>query len=199
MKEGANSEIQEQIDRILRRDQVVEANQTGIIELKTGDKLVRAGDNEILMMKGGGALIVKPDGSYEVSSKDPVKVKPDAKTGTTTLEFGNGSVVIHDGKITEVKRDGITVEFERERLRLPNRFPDVFPHLRPFLEPEDRHQPLSPPTLIPETKPRRFLEPVDQHPPVLSPGILIPDSKNRPEFKRLDAPNPDTIKRPMEQ
>jgi hypothetical protein len=102
--------------------QLVGPDEKGVIELKTGDTLVRAGGHEVLMLKGGGHVVVKPDGSYDIKTKDPTNVKYDAATGSTTIELGEGkSVTLRGGRISSVDGNGQTaVMLEEKKLdRLP--------------------------------------------------------------------------------
>lgn len=100
-------EIKNGFEKYDQKIQLVMPGEKGVIKLKTGDTLVRAGDVEVLVMPNGGALMVKPDGSYELSTKDPVQVTHNSKTGATTLRFGKDeSVTISGGRITDVTRGG---------------------------------------------------------------------------------------------
>jgi hypothetical protein len=90
----------------IQDSQIVGPDEKGIIKLQTGDTLVRAGGMEVLVTKGGGSVVVKPDGSYEASGGS---VKHNAKTGETTIDFGNGrSATIRDGKIESVTNGDTT-------------------------------------------------------------------------------------------
>jgi hypothetical protein len=121
-------DLLEQLHNKLRDVQRVGADETGIIDLKTGDKLVRVKGQEILVMPDGGALIVKPDGSYDLSTKGNSSVKHDAKSGTTTIDMGkNGTITMKDGRITEVYRHGQTVEMSAPKEQLKPQW-DNLPH-----------------------------------------------------------------------
>lgn len=68
-------------------------------ELATGDTLVKDGKTQHLFMPNGDRLSMNADGSYELKSKEGVKVK--SEKGVTTITYANGD----------------TVEFDREGLR----------------------------------------------------------------------------------
>jgi hypothetical protein len=117
-KQREQFEGRDSITNKLEKVQIVGPDEKGVIDLKTGDTLVRAGGHEVLMMKGGGSVVINPDGSYEMKSEKGAKVKHDAKTGSTTLDFGEGStVVIRDGRVAEVNRDGRTAVMSDFKLR----------------------------------------------------------------------------------
>lgn len=116
--------------------QVVSPDEKGVIKLQTGDTLVRAGGVEVLVTKGGGSVMVKPDGSYEVTGGT---VKHDAKTGETTVDFGNGrSATIKDGRISSVT-DGNNTAWMVGKLNrlddgirpLPHPYPGEWDKLKP--------------------------------------------------------------------
>jgi hypothetical protein len=135
-------------DQILGKVQFVGPDEKGVIDLKTGDTLVRAGDHEILMLKGGGNVVVKPDGSYEIKSKDAVKVSYDKASGSTTIDFGGGrSVTLSDGKISSVDGNGTSaVMFQERKLdRIPREWPNELP-----------------PRTLPNKLPRHFEQGEDQ-------------------------------------
>jgi len=133
----------ENLREYFEKMQLVGPDEKGVIELKTGDTLVRAGGHEILMLKGGGAVVCKPDGSYEVSANAKAKVKFDAQSGTTTLDLGEGqSVTIQNGKITEVTRGGQTSVMMGERLR-PWRDDFIKPpidRIQPYPHPNEKNE-----------------------------------------------------------
>jgi hypothetical protein len=110
--------------------QIVGSNEKGVIKLQTGDTLVRAGGMEVLVTKGGGSIMVKPDGSYEVTGGT---VKHDAKTGETTVDFGNGrTATIRDGKIDSVSDGKTSVWMVNKTNRLDDSIKPVpFPHPNP--------------------------------------------------------------------
>lgn len=98
----------------------------GVIKLPTGDKLVRAGDAEILIRKNGETVLVKDDGSIELGDTKGVTVKTDKETNATTLTFANGDTVrIRGGRVTDVKNnDGVSVHMNSA---LEDRFKDFQP------------------------------------------------------------------------
>lgn len=65
-------------------------------KLATGDILVRDGKTQHLIMPNNESLTVKPDGSYELDTKQAVKVK--SEKGVTTVTFANGDSVEFDSQ-----------------------------------------------------------------------------------------------------
>ncbi|MBY0551223.1 MAG: hypothetical protein K2W95_28340 [Candidatus Obscuribacterales bacterium] len=65
-------------------------------KLATGDRLVKDGKTQHLIMPNGDNLTVKPDGSYELDTKQAVKVKSDK--GVTTITYANGDSVEFDSQ-----------------------------------------------------------------------------------------------------
>lgn len=166
--------------------QIVGDDQKNTIALRTGDTLVRAGGIEVLSMKGGGTVLVKPDGSYEVTGGT---VKHDAKSGETTVDFGNGkSATIRGGKIETVTDGKTTAWMVSMANKLENRHVDEWPSgkaLPESVRPDDsKKHSEGPNNLQDAAKPndsKRYFEGNDKLPGAGKPEDLKKQQNNLPE------------------
>jgi len=107
------------IDRELSERRVVfVGTQDGVTELPKGDKLVKDGDREILLMANGDKVAVNADGSYEIKSQGGAKVKSEG--GVTTVTFANGNeVTFTKAGIGTVKNGNVTTQIIHNRVDHP--------------------------------------------------------------------------------
>lgn len=122
------------------QDLIENKEKKSVVEkLGTGDTLVRDGKTQHLFMPNGDHLQVNPDGSYELDTKQAVKIST-SKDGVTKISYGNGHAVEFDSQgIRGIQRGKEGVSFARKNEAQhshghgeANTIPNVIRELKPI-------------------------------------------------------------------